>query len=73
MRTLPFYQVDVFTDRPFIGNPLAVFPAAGGLTVAQMQAIAGAADHIEDVLVGGPVQPVLRGGADPRGLIDSGA
>ena len=40
MRTLPFYQVDVFTDRPFAGNPLAVFPDADGLTAAQMQAIA---------------------------------
>ena len=40
MRTLPFYQVDVFTDRPFAGNPLAVFPQADGLSAAQMQAIA---------------------------------
>ncbi|MFA4966095.1 MAG: PhzF family phenazine biosynthesis protein [Thermoleophilia bacterium] len=40
MRTLPFYQVDVFADRPFAGNPLAVFPEAEGLTDAQMQAIA---------------------------------
>ena len=32
MRTLPFVQVDVFTDRPFAGNPLAVFPEAEGLT-----------------------------------------
>jgi len=31
MRTLPFYQVDVFTDRPFAGNPLAVFPEAEDL------------------------------------------
>ena len=30
MRTLPFYQVDVFTDRPFAGNPLAVFPRRRG-------------------------------------------
>jgi trans-2,3-dihydro-3-hydroxyanthranilate isomerase len=35
-----FRQVDVFTDRPFAGNPLAVFPAADGLTDAEMQAIA---------------------------------
>jgi len=60
MRTLPFYQVDVFTDRPSAGNPLAVFPGADGLTAAQMQAVTGAADRIEDALVGGPAQPVLR-------------
>lgn len=35
-----FETVDVFTDRRFGGNPLAVFPTAGGLDAAQMQAIA---------------------------------
>jgi trans-2,3-dihydro-3-hydroxyanthranilate isomerase len=33
-------QVDVFTEAPFAGNPLAVFPEAEGLTSEQMQAIA---------------------------------
>jgi trans-2,3-dihydro-3-hydroxyanthranilate isomerase len=37
---LDFVTVDVFTDRPFGGNPLAVVPDARGLTTAQMQAIA---------------------------------
>ncbi len=37
---LDFITVDVFTDRPFGGNPLAVVPDARGLTSAQMQAIA---------------------------------
>jgi trans-2,3-dihydro-3-hydroxyanthranilate isomerase len=36
-----FVTVDVFTDRRFGGNPLAVLPNAAGLTAAQMQAIAG--------------------------------
>src|SRR5215472_837762 len=36
-----FVTVDVFTGRRFGGNPLAVLPDAGGLTSAQMQAIAG--------------------------------
>jgi trans-2,3-dihydro-3-hydroxyanthranilate isomerase len=36
-----FVTVDVFTDRRFGGNPLAVFPDALGLTAPQMQAIAG--------------------------------
>ena len=31
---------DVFTDRAFGGNPLAVYPEADGLETAQMQAIA---------------------------------
>jgi trans-2,3-dihydro-3-hydroxyanthranilate isomerase len=35
-----FVTVDVFTDRRFGGNPLAVFPNAAGLTTEQMQAIA---------------------------------
>src|SRR6516225_10049383 len=38
---IPFVTVDVFTDRKFGGNPLAVFPDATSLTSAQMQAIAG--------------------------------
>jgi trans-2,3-dihydro-3-hydroxyanthranilate isomerase len=37
---LEFVTVDVFTDRRFGGNPLAVVPHAEGLTAAQMQAIA---------------------------------
>ena len=32
MRTFQFVTVDVFTDRRFGGNPLAVFPDAQGLT-----------------------------------------
>jgi trans-2,3-dihydro-3-hydroxyanthranilate isomerase len=35
-----FWTVDVFTDRSFGGNPLAVIPYANGLTVEQMQRIA---------------------------------
>src|SRR5436853_2730342 len=35
-----FVTVDVFTDRRFGGNPLAVFPDGEGLTSAQMQSIA---------------------------------
>lgn len=32
MKEYRFIQVDVFTDTPFGGNPLAVFPEAEGLT-----------------------------------------
>ena len=35
-----YFTCDVFTDRPFCGNPLAVLPDARGLTDAQMQSIA---------------------------------
>jgi trans-2,3-dihydro-3-hydroxyanthranilate isomerase len=38
---LEFVTVDVFTDRRFGGNPLAVVLNAEGLTTAQMQSIAG--------------------------------
>jgi len=37
---VPFKQVDVFTDVPFGGNPVAVILNAQGLTAAQMQKIA---------------------------------
>jgi len=40
LRRFSFAQFDVFSSRPFEGNPLAVFPDARGLDDAQMQAIA---------------------------------
>lgn len=40
MHTYHFLQVDVFTDVPFGGNPLAVFPDAQGLSTADMQRLA---------------------------------
>lgn len=40
MPVFSYVLCDVFTDRPFGGNPLAVLPEAAGLTTAQMQAIA---------------------------------
>jgi len=46
-----FVQVDVFTDRPFTGNPLAVFPDAGGLTDDQMMKIAREMNLSETVFV----------------------
>ncbi len=35
-----FWRVDVFTDTPLTGNPLAVFPRATGLSPAEMLSIA---------------------------------
>jgi trans-2,3-dihydro-3-hydroxyanthranilate isomerase len=40
-----FVLVDVFGDRAFAGNPLAVFPQAAGLSDASLQAIAREMDH----------------------------
>jgi trans-2,3-dihydro-3-hydroxyanthranilate isomerase len=40
MPAYEFVTVDVFTERRFGGNPLAVFPDARGLTDDQMQALA---------------------------------
>jgi trans-2,3-dihydro-3-hydroxyanthranilate isomerase len=40
MRRLRYHIVDVFTDRQFGGNPLAVFTDGEGLSTATMQAIA---------------------------------
>jgi PhzF family phenazine biosynthesis protein len=41
MKTLRFKQVDVFTAKPFLGNPVAVVIGAEALDTAQMQRIAG--------------------------------
>ena len=40
MTSLRFKQVDVFTDKPFFGNPVAVVIGAEGLDSAAMQRIA---------------------------------
>ena len=39
-RTYDFVQLDVFTQTPLAGNPLAVFPDARGLNDDEMQALA---------------------------------
>ena len=46
-----FIQLDVFTDRAFAGNPLAVFPEADGITDEQMQQIAREMNLSETVFV----------------------
>jgi trans-2,3-dihydro-3-hydroxyanthranilate isomerase len=52
-----FLQVDVFTDKPFGGNPLAVFPDAEGLTDAEMQQLAREMNLSETTFVLPPVSP----------------
>jgi trans-2,3-dihydro-3-hydroxyanthranilate isomerase len=46
-----YITVDVFTDRAFGGNPLAVVLDAGGLSTAQMQAIASEFNYAETTFV----------------------
>ncbi len=57
MKTYRFIQVDVFTDRPFGGNPLAVFPEAEGLSMAEMQQIAREMNLSETTFVLPPEAP----------------
>ncbi len=54
---LPYLIADVFTDTPFAGNPLAVFPHAVGLTDAAMQRIAAEMNLSETIFVFPPVDP----------------
>ena len=46
-----YITVDVFTDRAFGGNPLAVVLDAGGLSTAQMQSIASEFNYSETTFV----------------------
>jgi trans-2,3-dihydro-3-hydroxyanthranilate isomerase len=46
-----YITVDVFTDRAFGGNPLAVVLDAGGLATAQMQSIASEFNYSETTFV----------------------
>ena len=54
----PFYLVDVFTDRPFSGNPLAIVTEADGLDTELMQRIAGEFNQTETTFV---LHPTLEG------------
>jgi trans-2,3-dihydro-3-hydroxyanthranilate isomerase len=58
MKTLTYEVVDVFTDRPFAGNPLAVVFGADGLARDQMQAIAREFHLSETVFVLPPSEGV---------------
>jgi trans-2,3-dihydro-3-hydroxyanthranilate isomerase len=57
MKQYRFIQVDVFTDRPFGGNPLAVFPEAEGLTTEEMQCLAREMNLSETTFVLPPQTP----------------
>jgi PhzF family phenazine biosynthesis protein len=57
MLMLPFKQVDVFTGRPFLGNPVAVVVGADGLATAEMQRIAGWTNLSETTFLLAPSAP----------------
>ncbi len=57
MRRFAFVTVDVFTERRFGGNPLAVFPDARGLGDDEMQAIAAEFNLSETTFVLPPADP----------------
>ena len=46
-----FYVVDVFTDKKFEGNQLAVFPSAEGITSENMQKIASEFNYSETIFL----------------------
>jgi trans-2,3-dihydro-3-hydroxyanthranilate isomerase len=56
MSNYRFIQLDVFTEEPFAGNPLAVFPEAEGLSDEQMMKIAREMNLSETVFVLRPDQ-----------------
>ncbi|HET6463386.1 MAG TPA: PhzF family phenazine biosynthesis protein [Candidatus Krumholzibacteria bacterium] len=53
----PYWTADVFTDRAFAGNPLAVVADATGLSTEQMQAIAHEFNLSETTFVLPPEEP----------------
>ena len=54
-----YYICDVFTERRFGGNPLAVLPEASGLSDLQMQQIAREFNFSESTFVIAAVSVVL--------------
>jgi trans-2,3-dihydro-3-hydroxyanthranilate isomerase len=57
MSTVGYEIVDVFTDRPFAGNPLAVVFDAQALATAQLQTVAREFNLSETVFVLPPTDP----------------
>jgi trans-2,3-dihydro-3-hydroxyanthranilate isomerase len=63
MKKARYVRVDVFANKPFGGNPLAVFPDAKRLTTAEMQLLASEMNLSETTFV---VPPTPGSGADFR-------
>ena len=54
---LTFHTCDVFTDRPFAGNPLAIVRGADHLSPGQMQVLAREFNLSETIFVQRPRDP----------------
>jgi trans-2,3-dihydro-3-hydroxyanthranilate isomerase len=57
MRTYRYLHYDVFTDSPFEGNQLAVFPEPAGLTTEEMQTITREMNFSECTFIFPPETP----------------
>jgi trans-2,3-dihydro-3-hydroxyanthranilate isomerase len=55
--SIRYVQADVFTDAPFSGNPVAVFPDADGLGSGQMQNLAREMNLSESTFVSAATDP----------------
>ncbi|ASN22228.1 PhzF family phenazine biosynthesis protein [Arthrobacter sp. YN] len=58
LRSRPFYQVDVFSDQPYRGNPLAVVVDAEGLSTGTMQHFANWTNLSETTFLLPPTDPM---------------
>ena len=59
-RFYDFWRVDVFTDKPLQGNPLAVFPRATGLSREEMEGITREMNLSETTFVLPPSNPAAH-------------
>ena len=66
MRQRPFKQVDVFTDQPYRGNPLAVVLDGTGLSTEAMQEFTNWTNLSEATFVLPPTPEARAAGADYR-------
>ena len=66
MTSRAFQQIDVFTDTPYLGNPLAVVLDGGGLTTEAMQRFTDWTNLSECTFVLPPTNDGLANGADYR-------
>jgi trans-2,3-dihydro-3-hydroxyanthranilate isomerase len=64
MNRLPFYILDVFTEKKYAGNQLAVFRGAGGIPSEEMQSIAREINFSETTFILSDEQS--NGGFDVR-------
>lgn len=60
----PFKQVDVFTDTPYLGNPLAVVLEGSGLSTEEMQHFAAWTNLSETTFLLPPTPEAAAAGAD---------